>query len=117
MKNILSIQQASILAALLIVLIATIPVGFKTWFVAESGNLKIMPGIGPLVALGLMMRWRWAFPAAKVLSIISMGFVSFLFLFNTGYRPGYLFLLLLNGLLLLLLFTHDLNKSPSAATP
>ncbi|MBK8195432.1 MAG: hypothetical protein IPK76_20300 [Lewinellaceae bacterium] len=65
MKNILSKQQAAILAALLIVLIAAIPVGFKTWFVAESGNMKIMPGIGPLVALGLVMRWRWGFPLGK----------------------------------------------------
>jgi peptidoglycan/LPS O-acetylase OafA/YrhL len=117
MKNILSKQQAAILAALLIVLIAAIPVGFKTWFVAESGNMKIMPGIGPLVALGLVMRWRWAFPLAKVLSVISMGFVVVLFLINADYRPGYLLLLLLNGLLLLLLFTHDLNANPSKAMP
>ncbi len=97
---------ASLLAASLMILItAVLPLYFKHWFVEDSGNFRMLTGIGPLLAIGLLLRFR-----VLVLSAIMYGFgaVSCIYLLFTAapaYRAGFALMTVLQIILLVLLFS------------
>ncbi|MCB0527487.1 MAG: hypothetical protein KDC61_01690 [Saprospiraceae bacterium] len=101
MNKLFTPRQTAILAALLIVLItAVIPNTFKSLFSAESGHLKILPGIGPLLALGLLLRWRRVRQIAYLAFAIAFFITLIIGIMTPEYRPGFL---LMSGLIAILL--------------
>lgn len=99
------------LACAVLLLLATniVPFYFKTLFVEETGNIKIAPFFGFVVAFGLLWGKKWTRPAGILLA----GFVimvSMTQLATQAYKPGYLIVSFLSlGALGLLLFSERLK--------
>ncbi len=102
---------AAFAAATLMVLITVVlPLGFKTWFVHETGNIKILPAIGPILAIAILLRW----PVRKIaIAFFVVGLVfSLVSLFRAGapFQVGYTLLVILHILLLWVLANSSLKQ-------
>lgn len=103
--------HSALFAAILILLITVILPGFfKTWFVQETGNFKFLPGIGPVLAIGLLLRWRLRLLAVVLFSIGLVTCVGILFMTETPYQAGLALLIVLQGLLIWVLQSDGLKQ-------
>lgn len=102
---------AAFTAAILMVLITIVlPLGFKTWFVHETGNIKILPAIGPILAIALLLRW----PVRKIaIAFFVVGLLfSLVSLFRAEapFQAGYTLLVVLHIFLLGILANSSLKR-------
>lgn len=103
--------HSALFAAILILLITVILPGFfKTWFVPETGNFKLLPGIGPVLAIGLLFRWRLRLLALALFSIGLVTCAGVLFMTDTPYQAGLALLIVLQGLLIWVLQSDGLKQ-------
>jgi len=103
--------HSALFAAILILLITVILPGFfKTWFVQETGNFKFLPGIGPVLAIGLLFRWRLRLLAVVLFSIGLVACAGILFMTETPYQAGLALLIVLQGLLIWVLQSDGLKQ-------
>lgn len=99
------------LTAVSIILLITVvlPFYFKTWFVHETGNIRILPAIGPILALGLLLRW----PVRKLLlGFFAIGFCFSLLGFSfmdPSFYAGYALLVVLHLFLFWVLMSDGLK--------
>lgn len=99
-----------LLAATLMIMISVVfPVYFKHWFVENSGNFRLLTGIGPLLAIGLLLRLR-----VIVLSTIMYGFGAWTCLYlmwssAPKFQAGFALLTVLQIILLFLLFSSPVK--------
>jgi len=102
----LSPLQATLLASGLMILVsAVLPTQFKHWFVEDSGNFRMLTGIGPLLAIGLLLRFR-----VLVLSAIMYGFGAVFCAYlaitaDAAFQAGFVLMSILQIILLVLLFS------------
>lgn len=94
-----------------IILLITVflPFYFKTWFVHETGNIRILPAIGPILALGLLLRWR---VRKLLLGFFAIGFcfsLSGFFFSDPSFYAGYALLVVLHVFLLWILMSDGLK--------
>jgi hypothetical protein len=73
----------SLFTSVLIIAIAVITDRFKTLFVPETGNLKLFGGIGIILALGLLLKWKYVRQILAVLVLIAL-FAMIFILINTS---------------------------------
>ncbi|MFN0175870.1 MAG: hypothetical protein ACKVU0_14555 [Saprospiraceae bacterium] len=85
------------------------PMYFKTWFVEDSGNIKIAPFFGFLFGVGLLFRKQWARIGAIVLGwgLLAMFIVS---IASDPGKSGYWMVLALDSFLLYLLHSERLKQ-------
>lgn len=103
-------RVALLCVALILAITLVLPEGFKTWFVEPSGNIHVAPVLGPLLALGILLRNNLARLAAALLfSLVVATHVNLLFLHGAILGPGISIVLGL-GLLYLLLFSRHLRE-------
>jgi hypothetical protein len=103
--------HSALFAAILILLITVILPGFfKTWFVQETGNFKFLPGIGPVLAIGLLFRWRLRLLAVALFSIGLVACAGILFMTEIPYQAGLALLIVLQGLLIWVLQSDGLKQ-------
>jgi hypothetical protein len=70
--------RSTLFTTLLIISIAVVTNYFDTLFVPETGNLKIFGGIGIILAVGLIFKWKHV---RFILAIIaSLGFIACIFM-------------------------------------
>lgn len=99
------------LTAVAIILLITVvlPFYFKTWFVQETGNIQILPALGPILALGLLLRWpvrKLAIGCFAIGLCFSMyGFV----LADASFYAGYALLVVLHVFLFWILMSDGLK--------
>jgi hypothetical protein len=104
------LPEAIACAVLLLLATNIIPFYFKTLFVEETGNIKIAPFFGFVVAIGLLWGKNWARPAGMLLSAFVV-VVSVISVATQAYKPGYLIVSLLSlGALGLLFFSERLKR-------
>ncbi len=103
--------EAICCAALLVFVTNLMPFYFKTWFVEPSGNIKISPFFGFVLALGILFRKEWARQVGMVLAVFLMVISLNSILFFSTEKPGYWVLLALSAVLLYgLFFSKNLRK-------
>lgn len=93
----------TLITAILISAVAIITKQFKTLFVPESGNLKIFGGLGILLAIGLLLRWKYVRQILGVIVLLATAGVGFL-AFNVNNEFLLSHLILLVSLIVILYF-------------
>jgi hypothetical protein len=73
----------ALFTSVLIIAIEVITGQFKTLFVSESGNLKLFGGIGIILALGLLLKWKYVRQILGVLVLFAL-FAMIFILINTS---------------------------------
>ena len=106
----IGLLEAVACAALIIFVTNILPFCFKTWFVEPTGNIKIAPFFGFVLALGILLRKEWARQVGMVLAVFLMVISLNSILFFSTEKPGYWVLLALSGVLLYrLVFSKNLR--------
>ncbi len=97
----------TLLASILLILISEVNNYAKEYFVHETGNFKILGGLGLILAIGLLLKWRYFRQISAVISGFLMGIVVLIGIFAESqfYLP-YIIL----AATLLLLFALLLSK-------
>lgn len=67
----------TLLTTILIIAIAIITKQFKTLFVHESGNLKVFGVLGILLAIGLLLRWKYVRQILGVIVLLVTALISY----------------------------------------
>ena len=78
---------STLFTSLLIIAIAVVTDYFDTLFVPETGKLKIFGGIGIILAVGLIFKWKHV---RLILSIISVGALIMLIPFASMTHEPYI---------------------------
>ncbi|NUO03299.1 MAG: hypothetical protein HUU01_22030 [Saprospiraceae bacterium] len=105
-KPLVAVASATILIVLITIVL---PSFFKTWFVYETGNFRMLPAIGPILAFGLLARWRVRKIAIGFFAIgLCFSLVAF-FGADASFYPGYALLVALQVLLLWVLMGDGLK--------
>jgi hypothetical protein len=101
-------RYGNLLSAFLLIAITNyFPNAHKTWFVEESGNIKMAPAIGLVIGIGLLMQKHWARKAG----LMAASFLVLLALFmmiNAPEKAGFALMFLCSGLLIYLLCPNQL---------
>lgn len=107
---IVGLLEAICCAALLVFVTNILPFYFKTWFVEPTGNIKIAPFFGFVLALGILIRKEWARQGSMVLAVFLIAVsLNNLLVFSTE-KPGYWVVLALSAVLLYgLVFSKNLR--------
>ncbi|MCW3789150.1 hypothetical protein [Plebeiibacterium sediminum] len=97
----------TLLASILLVLITEVNNYAKEYFVTETGNFKILGGLGLILAIGLLLKWKYFRQISAVISGFLMGIVLIF-----GFSAGSQFLMsyMVLATTLLLLFVLLLSK-------
>ncbi len=105
-------------AALMVVITVVLPFYFKTWFVEETGNIRLLPAVGPLLAVAMLLRWS---PARKIaLFFFAVGLVFSLLGLARAEAPfqaGYAFLVALHVFLLWTLWRDGVKQYVETGKP
>lgn len=104
-------RELFVCVALILFVTNILPFYFKTWFVEPTGNIQIAPFFGFAVALGLLLRSKWARDGAILLFV----FIAVMSLFSwveQPAKPGYGVVLALSiAVLYLLMSSKRLKES------
>ena len=111
MNKIFSPRFTAFAAAILVIYISMIlPNALKSWFVSETGQISIAPGLSLLLVAGILFRWSWSRMFGIFLFGVIFGATLLqLIFFNHGYTKGPALLLALTGLLLALLSSREMK--------
>ncbi len=97
----------TLLASILLIFISEIQHYAKDYFVTETGNFKILGGLGLILAIGLLLKWRYFRQISAVISGFLMGVVVIFGIFaGSKFILSYIIL----ATALLLLFVLLLSK-------
>ncbi len=101
----------NLLASILIISISLITDLRKDLFVHESGNFKIYGGLGTLLAVGLLFRWKFIRHITVISTLIILVLISFLtFSVEAKFLMSYISLLVVLILLMTLLISKPLKE-------
>ncbi len=90
----------TLLASILLILISEVNNYAKEYFVPETGNFKILGGLGLVLAIGLLLKWRYFRQISAVISGFLMG-VAVIFGIFAGSQFFLSYIILATTLLLL----------------
>ncbi len=106
LKPLIAVATAIISIVLITIIL---PTYFKTWFVYETGNFRILPAIGPILAFGLLARWRVRKIALGFFAIGLYFSLAGFFLSDASFYRGYALLVALHVVLLWVLMSDGLK--------
>ncbi len=97
----------TLMASLLLIFVSTVNNYAKEYFVPETGHFKLLGGLGLVLAIGLLLRWRYFRQISAVISGFLMGIVV---IFGISAGSQFLLSYIILATALLLLFLLLLSK-------
>jgi len=94
---------STLFTSILIIAVDIITGYYKTLFVHETGNIKIFGGLGIILALGLLLRWKYTRKILGFIALIATTGIAF-HIFNVDKEFILSTSILLGGLILISYF-------------
>ncbi len=102
---------ATLSAAIILIAIPIVTDVYQELFVAETGHFKIMGGLTIIIAIGLLLKWRFVHHIAGILTaIILFAAIFMVFAMGMNYAMAYVALIITLIVLMILLQSKALKN-------